>query len=123
MPWKPGQTGNPEGNKKERLFFGMLNRAIKQDDGVRLRACAEKILDLAASGERWACELLRDTLDGRPAQQLVATDNEGRSLAIGIVAYAQQQLTDADLIRPDDTVQIYTSPVSTPAIAGPRSGH
>lgn len=40
------------------------------DNGVRLRKTAETLLDLAATGERWAVECLRDTLDGKPAQSV-----------------------------------------------------
>lgn len=34
------------------------------------------MLDLAAEGERWACEMLRDTLDGKPAQAITNADGE-----------------------------------------------
>jgi len=55
---------------KRRLFERTVLRALTQDDGVRLRAAAERLLDLAASGERWAVECLRDTLDGKPKQAI-----------------------------------------------------
>lgn len=67
-------------NKGE--FKQAIKRALAAENGQRLRDAAEKLLDLAASGERWACEMLRDTLDGKPAQQIVATDSEGRGLTI-----------------------------------------
>lgn len=65
--------GAPVGNQnaaKSRAFYGALSRAIAQDDGVRLRAAAEKLLDLAAGGESWAVRELADRLDGKPAQVL-----------------------------------------------------
>ena len=46
----------------------MVDRAIKQDSGKRLRAAAEKLLDLASDGEQWAVCLLADRLDGKSAQ-------------------------------------------------------
>lgn len=64
-------AGAPVGNQnavKSKLFFGAISRAVAQDDGKRLRASAEKLLDLAAEGEQWAVLALRDTLDGKPAQ-------------------------------------------------------
>lgn len=67
----------PEGNRnaaKERLFYNALTRAIKQEDGKRLRDAAEKLADAAAAGEAWAIKELRDTLDGRPAQTLQGDD-------------------------------------------------
>lgn len=63
--------GAPLGNQnaaKSRKFEQAVTRALTQEDGKRLRDAAEKVLDLAAAGERWACEMLRDTLDGKPAQ-------------------------------------------------------
>lgn len=70
MAWEPGQSGNPEGAKKHKIFFAALNRAISQEDGKRVRDAAEKLLDLAASGEAWAIKELRDTLDGKPGQSI-----------------------------------------------------
>lgn len=65
--------GAPVGNTnaaKSKAFYGALSRAIAQDDGARLRAAAEKLLDLASEGEQWAVKELRDTLDGKPAQSV-----------------------------------------------------
>jgi hypothetical protein len=66
MPWEPGQSGNPDGAKKHKVFYAALNRAILQEDGLRVRKAAEKLLDLASEGEAWAIKELRDTLDGKP---------------------------------------------------------
>lgn len=80
----------PLGNKngaKSRVFEQTLRRAILQDDGVRVRAAAEKVLTLASEGERWAVECLRDTLDGKPAQ----------SVAIDITNRTVVDLADAEL--------------------------
>lgn len=54
-------------------FYEVLHRAIKQDNGERVRAAAEKLLDLAAEGEQWAAKELMDRLDGKAKQQLEAT--------------------------------------------------
>ena len=88
MPFEPGHSGNPSGTKTERKFLAALLRAIAQDDAVRLRSAAEKLLDLAASGESWAIKELADRLDGRPPQAIQAQDAEGRDLAIALIAYA-----------------------------------
>ena len=61
--------GAPLGNQnaaRYREFEGTVRRALHSDNGKRLRACAERLLNLAAEGERWAVEMLRDTLDGKP---------------------------------------------------------
>lgn len=68
MAWQPGQSGNPEGRRREQKFRAVLDRAILQDDGKRLRDAAEKLLDLAAEGEQWAVKELADRLDGKPTQ-------------------------------------------------------
>jgi hypothetical protein len=73
MPFKPGVSGNPAGSTKNRRFFDALDRAIAQDDSKRLRAAADKLLDLAAEGEPWAVQMLADRLDGRALQSIDAT--------------------------------------------------
>jgi hypothetical protein len=88
MAWKPGESGNPEGAKRHRLWIATLERAIKAEDGKRLRDAAEKLLTKAAEGEPWAIKELGDRLDGKARQQIEAVDDQGRTLAIGLVAYA-----------------------------------
>jgi HPt (histidine-containing phosphotransfer) domain-containing protein len=68
----------PKGNKfasHAKPFMNAIERAIKQEDGKRLRAAAEKLLDAAAAGESWAIGMLADRIDGKPAQQ-VAIDGD-----------------------------------------------
>lgn len=75
MPWEPGQSGNKKGTRDKAPFYAALHRAITQEDGKRVRAAAEKLLDLAAQGEPWAVKELRDTLDGKPAQIIAGDDD------------------------------------------------
>ena len=84
MPFQPGQSGNPEGARahKQKRFYAALDRAIEQEDAKRLRAAAEKLLDLASQGEPWAVQMLADRLDGKPAQQIALTDPDGEALKI-----------------------------------------
>lgn len=70
MTWQPGQSGNPTGGAKAKQFLSSLNRAIVQEDGKRLRAAAEQLLDQAAAGEQWAIKELADRLDGKAAQAI-----------------------------------------------------
>ena len=95
---------------KRREFEAAIRRSLARDDFKALRVIADKVRDLAMEGERWAIEFLRDTLDGRPAQQIVATDNDGRAITIGLVAYAAE-------LRPDDPVSIQTQELPAPNIA------
>ena len=75
MPFPKGTSGNPGGKPKiPKPFLESVNRAIVADNGKRLRAAAEKLLDLAAAGEQWAVCHLADRLDGKPAQAITGAD-------------------------------------------------
>jgi len=101
MPFKPGESGNPSGVQREKKFLAALERAIAQDTADRLREAAEKLLTYAAAGEPWAINMLADRLDGRPKQQIEATDEQGRSVAVAIIAYDPAQLQAKALPAPD----------------------
>lgn len=86
--------GAPIGNQnalKSRVFSDALRRAIAQDDGARIRKAAEKMLDLAAEGDPWACKELFDRLEGKAAQAVtVSGDDEGGPIK-HIFAWAQSE--------------------------------
>ena len=89
MPFQPGQSGNPEGARlhKQKRFFNALDRAIEQEDAKRLRAAAEKLLDLAAAGESWAVQMLADRLDGKPAQQVQLSGDADSPLVVSVTKF------------------------------------
>jgi hypothetical protein len=60
----PFEIGNQHG-AKARFFEANLRRAIKADNGRRVRAAAEKLLDMAAEGVPFALTMLADRLDGK----------------------------------------------------------
>lgn len=75
--------GAPVGNlnaSKSKRWYETLDRAIKQDEGARLRAAAEKLLDLAAAGEQWAVKEIGDRLDGKPTQQTEISGPDGGAI-------------------------------------------
>lgn len=75
-------AGAPVGNgnaQKGRMWNDALRRAIAQDDGKRLRAAIEQLLNLASNGEPWAIKELADRLDGRP-KQVNHIESEGSDL-------------------------------------------
>ena len=76
MPFEPGQSGNPKGTAPKKIWIAALNRAVAQDDGKKLRAAAEQLLDLAAAGDVQALKELGDRLDGKPVQAVV---NDGET--------------------------------------------
>ena len=81
MPWVKGQSGNPHGRPKKQ-FSEVLQRAIVQDDGKRLRMVIEKLLDKAAEGEPWAVKELADRLEGKPAQSVQLSGDEDNPIQV-----------------------------------------
>lgn len=74
MAKKGAQPGNVNAIGGELApFKAALKRAILSDDGKRLRATAERLLDLAAAGEAWAVKELADRTDGKSAQGVVVS--------------------------------------------------
>lgn len=75
----------PLGNRnatKNKPFAEAINRAIAQDDGVRLRAIAEKLLSMAAEGEIQAIKELADRTDGKAMQAVEASGPNGGAIQI-----------------------------------------
>jgi hypothetical protein len=67
------ERGAPIGNnnnKKNKPFAEAINRAIAQDDGKRLRAIAEALLDKAADGDVSAIKEFADRTDGKVMAQI-----------------------------------------------------
>ena len=86
-------VGAPAGNqnaRKSRLFEQAFIRAIKQrdldaGDGETLRKIAEKMLDIALSGDVAAFREARDTVDGKPAQSVTLAGDQDNPLVTKIV--------------------------------------
>jgi hypothetical protein len=68
-------AGNANSGKRrnqytfEALLLEMKQRE-KEGDRKGLRGMVMAVWDLAESGERWAVEFIRDTVDGKPMQQV-----------------------------------------------------
>jgi len=72
MPrWSKGQSGNPTGVRKEKLFHHALKMQIAEagDDLKRLRKIAEQLLKKAEKGDLVAIREVADRLDGKPTQE------------------------------------------------------
>lgn len=66
-------AGNSNSGRKRNSFVQdalIIEMKARDADGDKrgVRAVAVKIWDLAETGERWAAEFLRDTIDGKPVQ-------------------------------------------------------
>ncbi len=71
---------------KEKSFANMLNIAIKEahdDKRDKLRAVADKLVELAIAGDMQAIKEIGDRLDGKPAQAIEGslTHEAGDSIA------------------------------------------
>jgi hypothetical protein len=101
------QPGNINAQRRGE-FIRTLERAIAQDNGKRLRECAEKLLDLAAMGEAWAVRELADRLDGKAAQAIALQDPGGAPLFSTvervIIDQVRLQAAQAEVPPPDDRV-------------------
>lgn len=76
------------GRRKQTYITDALMMEIKareaEGDKAGLRRMAVKIMDLAETGERWAAEYVRDTIDGKPMQQVEISGDEENPLATSI---------------------------------------
>lgn len=68
-------AGNANSGRKRNQYTAdalLLEIKAREQEGDKrgLRAIAVKIMDLAEAGERWAAEFIRDTVDGKPMQQV-----------------------------------------------------
>jgi hypothetical protein len=77
----------PIGNRnaqKGKVFFDALRKAMAEDDHLRVRKAANKLLDLAAEGEHWAIKELADRLDGKSSQENFIESRSDGALLCGV---------------------------------------
>ncbi len=94
MPWQPGQSGNPEGGKRPKLWRDAINRAIKrreQDDPQALEKLADKLLQAVDQGDVSAIKEFGDRLDGKVPQAIVG---DAEHDPIAITSDAKSKLAD-----------------------------
>ena len=65
---------------KGKLFYGQLRKVLVQEDHLKLRQIAEKLVEAAQNGEAWAVKEIADRLDGKSHQSTSLEDAEGNSL-------------------------------------------
>ncbi len=82
MPFQKGQSGNPGGKPKQKDWAAALRISVSETKGdkTKLRHIAEKVVELAIEGEMAAVKEIGDRLDGKPAQSVEGTGNEGEFL-------------------------------------------
>jgi predicted transcriptional regulator len=92
-------SGAPIGNKnaqKGQIWNDSLRKAIAQDDGRRLRASVEQLLNLASNEEPWAIKELADRLDGRPKQTNVLEASDEPELKTIKIVFVSPDGREAD---------------------------
>lgn len=79
--FKPGQSGNPGGRPRDKVFMRELQQILAEGDGKKLERIVRKFLDLAEAGEDWAISLLWDRLEGK-VPQVVKVTRDAREMSI-----------------------------------------
>lgn len=72
MAWQKGQSGNPAGRSKDKVWADAIRIAVNESAGDRrrLRALADKLVEEALSGNMQAMKEIGDRLDGKAAQSV-----------------------------------------------------
>jgi hypothetical protein len=78
-------VGNNNSSTDNRLWANTIRRAIAQGNPERLRAIAEKLLDMAAEGDLGAIKELGDRVDGKPSQSVAVANEPGQEFVTRIV--------------------------------------
>ncbi len=77
--------GAPVGNtnsKKGKLFHGELHKALIQEDRLKLRQIADKLVEKAIEGESWAVKEIIDRVDGKAVQATEISGADGEDLKL-----------------------------------------
>lgn len=73
----------PLGNKNashDKPWSDAIRRALLANDGKKLRAIAEKVVEKAEEGDMAAIREIGDRIEGRPRQQMEVTGADGKDL-------------------------------------------
>lgn len=74
MPFKKGQSGNPGGQQKVKVWRDAIERAVTRRAGKAdlkgIDDLADVLLDTALSGDIAAMKEFGDRMDGKPAQAI-----------------------------------------------------
>lgn len=83
--FKKGQSGNPSGRPSRKPLLQALKQLLRDNPDVE-RKLVERAVSEALDGDDRFWKELRDMLDGKPAQAIVAgTDDDGNAMAPPVV--------------------------------------
>lgn len=69
--------GNTNSSKNNRLWTDTIRRALVQSDAKKLRAIADKLVEMAEEGNIMAIREIGDRLDGKAAQMVIGPGDDG----------------------------------------------
>ena len=70
--------------KKGRLFYEQLRKVLIQEDALKLRNIATKLVEAAEEGEAWAVREVIDRIDGKAIQATEISGPDGAEIVKGI---------------------------------------
>jgi len=119
MAFKKGKSGNPGGRPKEKAFRDAMRLVLNEEDSAskkkKLRVIAEKVVEEAMKGEPWACTMVADRMDGKPAQAIVGDSEADPVKAIQeirrVIVYPKSEEPDIELrnrtngVKPESRTQ------------------
>jgi hypothetical protein len=108
MPFEKGKSGNPGGQPKNRIWRDAIERAIERRKGkvdlLAIDDLADKLLDIAFSGDLAAIKEFGDRTDGKAIQ---AVEHSG-----SIARTHEEELGALDNPDPDDATREGDTPSS-----------
>ena len=76
--WVKGQSGNPGGSEKTKLFRRALRECLTLNEAKDI---ALKVIAMAKAGDLAAVNIIADRLDGKPQQSIDIHDERSHDLA------------------------------------------
>ena len=96
MTWKKGQSGNPYGRAKDKVWGDAIRIAVYEayegGDRKKLRVLADRLVDKALEGDITAMKEIGDRLDGKAAQSVEMSG----AVETSYVAQMPEVIEDAD---------------------------
>jgi hypothetical protein len=84
------KVGAPVGNtnsKRGKLFHGELHKALIQEDRIKLRQIADKLVEKAINGEPWAVKEIMDRVDGKSVQTTEVSGIDGDAVELKLIEF------------------------------------
>lgn len=94
---------NPRGQQRDKMFREALRLQLAKrgEDLKALREIADGLIDKALAADLQAIKEVRDTLDGKPAQMLEHTGNDGKPIGRITVEFVHRNEPEPEPIDAD----------------------